>query len=290
MLRQPPSQHTPEGWPAGLKTTKWVYVDYSLLRKREKFTIHIKAEGPKGKHASVSFPDEELERLAHHDNRGTLWIVGLTEVPEAEDTYVYDEHSQWLGEGEPMRGIYKHGAIANTYLNSPLTHVSLIWATLIDLAISLSGLMAVLYLEKLLEVEAGASNAKRIWRKLLWYWGWAVQAIPFFVVTVGVKLTERILSPIIRNLKRHGKPNPAKTVSDQEKQDGSSVPRKADHEKGNAGEGAIRIGISVVVFALAFLISWGMAIGLHWFWFGFVGSAAYALFEPMAAHILHHHE
>lgn len=261
----------PKDWPAALQAAKWVYVDYSLLRQREELTVHVNATETENKHEGGSklFSAKDLQRLEHRDNRGTLWIVGVAEVPEIEDVIVYDEHSQWLGEGEPIRRMYQHGAIANTYLNSPLTFVPPLFAKAIDLVISLSGLLAVLLLEGLLNNDPQDSEAKKVFKKMLRAWGWLALALPYYAVKHSLRLRDHLR----RKLKKKGDTHPANTGTKHE----------------DASEGVIRIGISMGLFALAFLVSWGLAIGFHLFWFGFVGTACYALFEPMAAHILHPH-
>ena len=235
----------PGGWPSDVQPAEWIYVDYSLLRQREERTVHFGSNvSSEGQPSAADFTAEDLKRLVHPGNHGTLWIVGVTEVPESEDTFVYDSHSQWIGEGEPVRRIYQHGAIANTYLAAPLTRLSWLGALLIDVLSSLSGLVAVLLLDKRFQ---DVPNKRNVLKVFLRAWGWIVLCLPYW------------LAKLLRSIAAHRKSKP----------------------HGNQEDELVRILVVPLLIALPFLLSFILALNFRIFWFGFVGAATYALIEPI---------
>ena len=252
----------PNGWPTDLQAADWIYVDYSLLQNREELTVHVGAgeESKEGLTPSITFSDKDLERLVHREDKGTLWVIGVTSVPESEDLFVYDERSRWLGEGAPIRRIYEHGAIADTYLNSPLVRVPWLCAILIDALSSLSGLMTVLLLDKRFDSKDQKKKSIRNLQMLLKCWGWIVLFLPFWI--------EKLLKSISQLARRLFS---KKSVS----QTGTiAKPKKGDND------GLVRILVVPVMVVLPFVLSLILA-HFRFFWFGFVGSATYALIEPV---------
>lgn len=270
----------PDDWPSDVLPAEWIYVDYALLAHREALTVRVdKARDPQGEPiGALVFSPQDLQKLAPRDDRGTLWIVGVGQVPEREDIFVYDPHSRWLGEGEPVRRMYQHGAIAHTYLDAPLMRVPGGWALCIDVLSSLSGLMTVLLLDGCFDafpkrpqtVRTGRYRKARtrlallrwgvLWigQGFLWLWGW--------VVLLPAKLGAWLLR-LPRRL-RWRKAVPAE-------------PGAAHGSDGHPGNGLVHILIVPVMFAVPFMISWVLAGQFRWFWLGFAGSALYALMEPI---------
>lgn len=146
---EPPKEWSQKTLPA----LTWMYVDYSFLANREDLTV-VAGEGLIESQEVSSeniFNASSLEKLKS-DGKPTIWFVGIAKVPEAEDTFTYDEHLRWNSEAVPLRRIFQHGAIAQTYLERPLVRFDEGLAKWLDFFLSLVSLGIVLAIDKWLPI------------------------------------------------------------------------------------------------------------------------------------------
>ena len=158
-LVTPPEEWKQEALPA----PKWMNVDYSCLAQREDLTVvpgqHL-TYGDRLTPANI-FAPADLEILKS-DGKSTVWLVGIATVPEAEDTFTYDDEYKWAAEAEPLRRVYQHGAIAHTFLDRPLIRLDHRWDMILDLLCGFGTFLFTVVLERKFPTEKNGE----LWRSI----------------------------------------------------------------------------------------------------------------------------
>jgi hypothetical protein len=238
----------PEDFPKDLPA-RWAYVDYSLLQNRTALTVSVGSSLQEGDDVQPEklFTAEDRKKLQKTQGRKNLWLLGVTEVVDKEDLFVYDERLHGLGkDAEPVRRIYQHGALAHTYMASPLHRLPAWQAFGIDLLCSLCGLAFILHQDR----ERRLPVSKTVWWRrpqdyILYLVGGFFTLLPW----CGAFLLQ--LSRFFRKVKQV---NPHLVEA---------------------------LGTPVLVLfplCLSVLLAWR-----HVFWLGFLATTLYGLIEPLLA-------
>jgi hypothetical protein len=233
---------------------RWAFVDYSLLKYREELTVTIGRDLKEGdKSESITpealFTEEDRKKLESMNGHKNIWFIGVTEIVDKEDIFTYDERLHWIGEAEPVRRIYQHGAIAHTYRENPLRRLSFGWAVAVDFLCSLCGLMFVLHHDRKLQVPSTPApvnkwdTLRRLPDYLIYLWGGSITLLPWCVAWLLHRLRFR---------KRGGKPSLR----------------------------LVEVLGPIVLIPLPIFVSLFLA-RYHIFWFGFIATALYGLIEPI---------
>jgi hypothetical protein len=234
----------PEGFPKDL-TVRWVYVDYSLLQHRDALTVSVGSQIQEGDEIQIEklFSEEDKNKLLPTQGRKNLWFLGVTEVVDKEDLLIYDEHLHGLGkDAEPVRRVYQHGALAHTYMSTPLLRLPA-WQTFgIDLLCSLCGLFFILHQDR---------NRRLLTRNNTVWWKHPQDYLIYIVGGFFTILPLGIAS-VIKTVRRESTPN-ARLIE--------------------------ALGTPVLIL-LPICLSLLLALA-HIFWFGFLATALYGLIEPI---------
>jgi hypothetical protein len=125
----------PDNWPQQiLSADTWMLVNFSV------FPQHVKITAQAGRPYSPTAPlsPDQLARLSR-PQPASIWFIGKTHVEDMEDVTSVDAGKSWRGRAAPIRRIYQHGAIAHSYLQSPIRPFPTPLQVLLDIALSCCG-------------------------------------------------------------------------------------------------------------------------------------------------------